>query len=63
MNKDLTIRITFCEHKHCKNVVGYAGALAQNLSTYQRVVVCLPCLEKWYVGWRVLLKWREPKVD
>ena len=60
MNKDLTIRITFCEHKHCKNVVGYAGALIENLSTHQRKLVCLPDLEKWYVGWRVLLKWRNP---
>lgn len=57
----MTIHVTFCEHATCKNMVGYAGALIENLSTHQRKIVCIPDLEKWYVRWRVLLKWREPE--
>lgn len=63
MNKDVSIGIIHCEAKQCVNMIGYAGALVENYTTHQRVLTCLPCLEKWYVGWRVLLKWREPKVD
>lgn len=60
MNKDMTIKVTFCEHRHCTGMVGYAGALVENPSTHQRKMVCLPDLERWYAGWRVLLKWRNP---
>lgn len=59
MNKDVTLGIIYCEGKRCMNQVGFAGALVENPETHQRVLCCLPCLEKWYVCWKILLMWRN----
>ena len=60
MNKDVTISVTYCQHRDCKNLLGYAGALVEHPDTHEKKMVCLPDLEGWYAGWRVLLKWRNP---
>lgn len=60
MKKDIELGFTFCEHRDCTNMAGWAGALVENPTTHQRVLCCLPCLKNWYVGWKVLLKWRQP---
>lgn len=59
MNKDVKVKVLFCESDLCLNNIGHAGEVIRNPATDQRKFICGDCREKFgYKKWVTELKWK-----